>query len=234
MKPQHVSSTPSGRGYSGAPRGNPHHLEYRPKGAQHDAPSHMTPPGADGMDVNAPVFKQGGGFNLQHTARPYNGPMNYPAPPMGGQPGPMPQQMRGPPNHHHHQPRMRGPPRGSMHQQQYMPRGAMNPGAQGYYPPQMQMPPPYMMGPGQYMAGPPMYGMPPMQDMSMGMGGMPMQMPAPQPQHQPPPKRENKRLEIIDPKTGKAIYGRNAHANASSSATASTSSETREQEIGDY
>ncbi|EGZ07069.1 hypothetical protein PHYSODRAFT_374901, partial [Phytophthora sojae] len=104
MKPQHPSSTPGRGGYGpngGAPhpRGNPHHLaEYRPKGGpqQHDAPAHpqMTPPGADGMDVNAPVFKQGGGFNLQHTARPYNGPMGYaPAPPMGA-PGPgMPQQM---------------------------------------------------------------------------------------------------------------------------------------------
>ncbi|POM75829.1 A1 cistron-splicing factor [Phytophthora palmivora] len=71
MTPQHVSSTPGGRGYGngGAPRGNPHHLEYRPKGSQHETPTHpqMTPPGADGMDVNAPVFKQGGGFNLQHV-----------------------------------------------------------------------------------------------------------------------------------------------------------------------
>ncbi|KAG7391086.1 a1-alpha2 repression [Phytophthora pseudosyringae] len=244
MKPQHPSSTPGGRGpSSGAPhpRGNPQHLEYRPKGAQqqqqqHDGPAHpqMPPPGADGMDVNAPVFKQGGGFNLQHTARPYNGPMGYaPAPPMGGQPGPgMPQQMRGP--HHHHQPRPRGPPRGAMHhqqqqqqqQQQYMPRGAMNASAQGYYPPQMQMPPPYMMGPGQYMGGPPMYGMPPMQDMGMGMGGMPMPMPAPQPQHQPPPKRERKRLEIIDPKTGKAIVlGRGSSSGRASDASSTSAAE---------
>ncbi|CAI5743488.1 unnamed protein product [Peronospora destructor] len=97
---------------------NPHHLEYRPKnGQQHETHPRMTYSGTDGMDANAPVFKQGGGgYNLQHTSRPYNGPMGYSsAYPMGGQPG----ISRGPPGHsHHHQSRMRGPLRGAMQQQQ--------------------------------------------------------------------------------------------------------------------
>ncbi|KAI9909405.1 hypothetical protein PsorP6_014734 [Peronosclerospora sorghi] len=202
--------------------------EYRPKGTQqHDTATHphLAPPGADGMDVNAPVFKHGGGsYNLQHTARPFNGPMGYgPAVPMGSQSG-IPQQMRG--NPHHHQQRIRGPPRGTVHQhqqpqqQQFVPRGSMNAGAPGYYPPQMQMPPPFMVGgPAQhYMGAPAIYGMP-IQDMGIGMEGIPINLPLPQPHPQPLPKRENKRLAIVDPKTGKAIdFGRNASSGRSGDA----------------
>lgn len=80
-----------------------------------------------------------------------------------------------------------------------------------------------------------MYTMPPMQDMGMGMGGMPMPMPILQPQHQPPPKRQPKILDIIDPKTGKSIeLGRNASSTRSSddsttTAAASTSTSTTAQ-----
>ncbi|CAH0517423.1 unnamed protein product [Peronospora belbahrii] len=236
MKSQHASSTP-GRGAYGPnggvphPRGNPYHLEYRPKSTQqqHDPLIHsqLKQSGADGMDVNAPVFKQSSNsFHLQHTARPYNGPMGYSSAfPIGGQ-----QTMPcGPLGGHHYQPRMRGPPRGAMQQQhqQYMPRGGMNPGEQGYYPPQMQMIPPCMMGPGQhYMGGPPMYSMPPMQDIGMGMGGMPVPIPIPQLQHQPPPKRELKILDIINPKTGKVIeLGHNASSRRPSDASSTTAAD---------
>lgn len=60
-----------------------------------------------------------------------------------------------------------------------------------------------------------MYGMPPVHDMSMGMGAMPMPMSV-QPNHQPPPKRERKRLEIVDPRTGKPIVIGNKSSSVSS------------------
>ena len=48
-------------------------VEYRPKnGQQHDTASQMPHSGTDGMDANAPVFKQGGGgFHLQHVGYGY-------------------------------------------------------------------------------------------------------------------------------------------------------------------